>query len=202
MGLGLAGLGKRSSPAVGYDATAPRRFSKSFLIRVTTGTGGHPSEVEMPDTTRRQRIRGSWVIGNSIRIAALVAVIAVALSVTWAPTLDVFAQVVEQPASDHEQPRIAASTSEQATIASAEISSDAGTYATYAANDVITVAVTFDQAVTVDTSGGTPYLGLRIGGDTRNAAYTGIDSTNTILTFSYTVVAEDSDQNGVSIARR
>ncbi|MCY4416863.1 MAG: hypothetical protein OXE87_11215, partial [Chloroflexi bacterium] len=85
-------------------------------------------------------------------------------------------------------------------ITGLSISSDPGIHATYATGDTITVAVTFTEAVTVDTTGGTPYLPLTIGSRTRNAAYTSTDATGLILTFSYTIVAEDRDNNGPSVA--
>ena len=85
-------------------------------------------------------------------------------------------------------------------ITALSISSDPGIHATYATGDTITVAVTFAEPVTVDTTGGTPYLPLTIGSMTRNAAYTSTDSSGLALTFSYTIVAEDRDNNGPSIA--
>ena len=85
-------------------------------------------------------------------------------------------------------------------ITDLSISSDPGIHATYATGDTITVAVTFAEPVTVDTTGGTPYLQLTIGSRTRNATYSSTDSTGLILTFSYTIVAEDRDNNGPSIA--
>ncbi len=85
-------------------------------------------------------------------------------------------------------------------ITALSISSDPGIHATYATGDTITVAMTFAEQVTVDTTGGTPYLPLTIGSMTRNAAYTSTDSSGLVLTFSYTIVAEDRDNNGPSIA--
>ena len=87
-----------------------------------------------------------------------------------------------------------------AAVQSVAVSSDPGTDATYAEGDAITVAVTFDRPVTVDTAGGTPYVTIAVGNNDRNAAYTSIDATNRIMTFSYTVVAADDDQDGVSIS--
>ncbi len=86
-----------------------------------------------------------------------------------------------------------------AAVQSVAISSDPGTDATYAQGDVVTVAATFDHPASVETAGGTPYIQISVGGNDRNADYTSIDATNRILTFAYTVVAGDSDQDGVSI---
>ena len=71
----------------------------------------------------------------------------------------------------------------------------------YATDDVIQVTVTFSEAVTVDTTNGTPSLALSIGSNTRYAAYSASDSTATALVFAYPVAADDNDQNGISIAQ-
>ncbi|WP_211236856.1 Ig-like domain-containing protein [Chitinimonas koreensis] len=61
----------------------------------------------------------------------------------------------------------------------------------YKVGDVITVTLTFDQAIDVDTSGGTPTLLLETGATDRVATYLSGSGSNT-LTFSYTVQAGDS----------
>ncbi len=60
----------------------------------------------------------------------------------------------------------------------------------YKVGDVITVTITFDQSVIVDTTGGTPTLLLETGPTDRNASYVSGSGSNT-LTFSYTVQAGD-----------
>ena len=66
---------------------------------------------------------------------------------------------------------------------------------TYELGEVIEVKVTFDRAVDV---GGTPQLALGIGTATRQANY--VSGTGTAsLTFRYTVVAADSDSDGLSV---
>ena len=85
-------------------------------------------------------------------------------------------------------------------VSTVSLTSDPGNDGTYATGDAIDVAVTFDEAVTVATGDGIPYLPLTIGSNTHNAAYASIDATNQILTFTYTVVSADDDQDGVSIA--
>ena len=86
-----------------------------------------------------------------------------------------------------------------AEVQSVGVSSDPGTDATYADADTITVTVSFDNPVTLNTTDGTPNVTITVGNNDRDAGYTAIDATNRILTFSYTVVAGDSDQNGISI---
>lgn len=64
------------------------------------------------------------------------------------------------------------------------------TNGSYKAGDVISIQVTFSEAVTVDTSGGTPYLTLETGATDRNASYSSGSGSST-LTFTYTVQAGD-----------
>ena len=66
------------------------------------------------------------------------------------------------------------------------------------AGDVVTATATFSEAVTVDTTSGTPYLSLNIGGTTVQAAYASGSGT-TALTFTYTVLSGQTDANGISI---
>ena len=62
--------------------------------------------------------------------------------------------------------------------------------------------MTFDEAVDVDTAGGTPRLKLDLGGDAgsgeRWAAYEGGTGTNA-LTFAWTVAAGDASAAGVAV---
>ncbi|WP_349573323.1 DUF4347 domain-containing protein, partial [Azotobacter salinestris] len=61
----------------------------------------------------------------------------------------------------------------------------------YKIGDTLQITVTLDQAVTVDTAGGTPTLLLETGSIDRSATYVSGSGTNT-LTFSYTVQAGDT----------
>ena len=70
----------------------------------------------------------------------------------------------------------------------------------YKAGETITVAVTFSEAVAVDTASDTPNLELGIGSNTRDAEYQSISADNTVLTFSYPVVADDEDTDGIAVA--
>jgi len=60
----------------------------------------------------------------------------------------------------------------------------------YKVGDQLLLTVTFDQAVIVDTSGGTPSLLLETGATDRSASYLSGSGSNT-LTFAYTVQAGD-----------
>ena len=70
----------------------------------------------------------------------------------------------------------------------------------YRAGETITATVTFSEAVEVDTTSGTPSLGLGIGSNTRDADYQSIDSTGMVLTFAYPVVGDDEDLDGIAVA--
>ena len=82
------------------------------------------------------------------------------------------------------------------TISTVAITSSPGTNNTYATGDIITVSLTFSEAVTVT---GTPYVTINIGGQSRNAAYTGGGPATGQVLFGYTVLAGERDTNGVSV---
>ena len=68
----------------------------------------------------------------------------------------------------------------------------------YLPGETVQVTVTFDKAVTVATSGGTPALPLTIGAATHSATYaSGTGSTE--LVFAYEVGQEDVDTDGIAI---
>ncbi|PIT79768.1 S-layer family protein [Limnohabitans sp. JirII-31] len=71
----------------------------------------------------------------------------------------------------------------------------AGTYTT---GDTITITLTTDEAVYVDTTNGTPQCQLRIGDTTQYATYTG-GSGSKQLTFTYVVEAGLSDSDGIQV---
>ena len=69
----------------------------------------------------------------------------------------------------------------------------------YRLGEAVEVAVTFGDRVLVDTSQGTPTLALTVGTQTRQASYVRGTGT-TQLVFAYTVVAADSDTDGIAVA--
>ena len=81
------------------------------------------------------------------------------------------------------------------TVSSVAISSDTGDDGVYGIGDGIEVTVTFSENVTVT---GFPQLEITIGSNTRNAVYK--STTGSKVVFSYTVVVDDSDTDGISIA--
>ena len=73
-----------------------------------------------------------------------------------------------------------------------------GAQTVYAMNEFIEVALRFDRAVTVNTTGGTPSVALTVGTATRTAQYRrGTDSRQ--LVFGYRVVSADRDSDGVDL---
>ena len=79
------------------------------------------------------------------------------------------------------------------------ITSSPGTDDTYGTYDTITVTLTFSEAVSGDTTDGTPRITLHIGGQPRYAAYSGDGSSAAAQAFSYTALVSDTDTDGVSV---
>ena len=68
---------------------------------------------------------------------------------------------------------------------------------TYRLNETIEITVTFDNAVTVNTSGGTPRIQFRLDGALNRWAEYSSGSGGTALSFTYTVQSGDKDDNGI-----
>jgi large repetitive protein len=68
----------------------------------------------------------------------------------------------------------------------------------YAAGATLDFTVTFDEAVTVDTAGGTPRIALTVGGSTVYATYQS-GSGSTALVFRYTVQSGNNDSDGITV---
>jgi hypothetical protein len=69
---------------------------------------------------------------------------------------------------------------------------------TYYSGNTLDFTVNFDEAVIVDTFGGTPRIALTVGATTRYADYVSGSGTSALL-FRYTVQSGDVDADGVSI---
>ncbi len=83
------------------------------------------------------------------------------------------------------------------TVSKVEITSATGAAnSTLNAGDVVTVTVTMSEATTVT---GSPTVAVNIGGTTVSASYDSANSTSTALKFNYTVLAGQTDTNGVSV---
>ena len=75
----------------------------------------------------------------------------------------------------------------------------AGTDGAYKAGDKVTVGVVFNEAVTVDTTGGTPQLEIDVDGTATTLDYVAGNGTTTLRFDGYTVAANDLDADGVSV---
>ena len=82
------------------------------------------------------------------------------------------------------------------TVSTVAVTSNPGTDNTYTTLDVITVTVTFSEAV---TASGTPQITLDIGGTQRTAGYAGPGTTTSRLLFSYEVQPVDQDGDGIAV---
>ena len=68
---------------------------------------------------------------------------------------------------------------------------------TYGVGEVIRITVTYDEVVTVNTSGGTPDLRANIGSVPGLTSFGYVGSSGASLNFEYTVLAADMDDNGI-----
>ena len=82
------------------------------------------------------------------------------------------------------------------TIESTAITSNPGNDGGYAIGDVIEIGLTFSAAVTVS---GAPKLSLDIGGQRKDASYTGAADSGARLLFAYTVAEGDEDADGIEV---
>ena len=76
----------------------------------------------------------------------------------------------------------------------------AGPDNTFEAGDAVTATVTFDETVTVDTTGGTPQLTINVGGTDKVLDYSSGSGTTALVFSGYTVAPGDADTDGLSIA--
>ena len=86
-------------------------------------------------------------------------------------------------------------------VTAVALSSDPGTDKTYVLGDTIDVTVTFDVAVTVDTTGGTPDIGIDFSTEEwgfKNVSYHSGSGTKSLV-FRWTVVANNTSTEGVSV---
>ncbi len=69
---------------------------------------------------------------------------------------------------------------------------------TYKTGDVLSFTVNFSEAVTANTSGGTPRLELTIGGVTKYATYASGSGTSALV-FTYTIESGLADADGIAV---
>ena len=76
----------------------------------------------------------------------------------------------------------------------------AGSDNTFATGDAVTATVTFNEAVTVDTTGGTPHLTIDVGGTDTGLNYASGTGTTALVFSGYMVAPNHEDTDGISIA--
>ena len=81
------------------------------------------------------------------------------------------------------------------TINSIEVSSDAGSDQTYAIDDEIEITATFSETI---VQSGSPSIDVDIGAESITFDYDSTENNNALL-FTYTVIENDEDTNGISI---
>ena len=77
--------------------------------------------------------------------------------------------------------------------------SGAGTDAQWSEGETVGVTVTFNEAVDVDTSGGTPSIGIGLGGAAARSATYASGTGTTELVFEYTLVSGDGSHGFMAI---
>ena len=76
----------------------------------------------------------------------------------------------------------------------------AGADGAFKTGEAVTATVTFSEAVTVDTTDGTPQLTIDVGGSDKVLDYSSGTGTAALVFSGYTVAADDVDTDGMSIA--
>ena len=164
--------------------------ASAYAVKVDGGTGAAPSSVSISGSAVTLTLATAVTSGQTVTVSYTVPASNPVQEASGPDALALTDQAVTNNTGATDAPA----------VSGLALASTPGSDGTYATGDTIEVAVTFSAAVTVDTAGGTPTLALMIGSTSRNAGYSSSDATKTILTFSYDVVAADSDQDGVSIA--
>ena len=144
---------------------------------------------------------------STVAVSGSTVTLTLASAVSAGDTVTVsYTQPSEKALQDHVGANDVASFSDQAvtvvttpTVSSVAITSDPGGDVTYQGSDVIQFTATFSEAVTVDTTDGTPRIPFTLGSATKHANYTS-GSTSTKLVFAYTVASADEDTNGIAVA--
>ena len=83
-------------------------------------------------------------------------------------------------------------------VTAVSVAAPDGGASSWGRGDDVEVTLRFTEAVTVDTTGGTPTVGLTVGGNARTAAYASGSGT-AALAFAYRVVADDGAVNAVAV---
>ena len=180
-------------PALESAETSPDGGEVILTFDEPMGSGAGVFEVAYGGNTHE--VNAESIVGDTVRLLLPVAVEADQTVTVSAP-----ANAVQDSAGNgNEAIDSQAVTNRVVVIESVAITSDPGTEGIYAIGDAIKATVTFSQAVTVDTTQGTPTLELDVGGTARTASYVSGESAGAAVVFSYTVVENDEDGDGIAI---
>ena len=191
--------------------------SSSHTSVFHTGAGDSPQVVvafnqpvvDFDETTPSLSVTGATVASVSLHVVAGEAANSYVVTLTPAGASDITVRLVaDQPCADggictagetllSEVPasHVIRADRTPPTVSKIEVTSDPGTDRTYAAGDEIRVTVTFSETVEVT---GMPQVRLELGGGQRTATFEGGSGT-AALVFGYTVVAGESDTDGVGV---
>ena len=95
--------------------------------------------------------------------------------------------------------KVSGTTAPPAPTVSSIVFNSAGSDGAFKTGDAVVASVTFSEAVTVDTTGGTPQLTISMGGTDKVLDYASGTGTVTLHFSGYTVAANDEDTDGLSI---
>ncbi|MBG9389137.1 FG-GAP-like repeat-containing protein [Caenimonas aquaedulcis] len=171
-----AGLADATLPANGIAAAQSSEAGTAYLVNTSVAVSGLASILGSGDA--------NW---NKVSIAA--ANVSTALATTGLAS-GMYRLYATDMAGNLSAASSGTVTVDAAAPAGASVTS-ASADGTYRAGSVITLNVSFSEAVFVDSAGGTPVLRLETGSSDRLATYSGGSGTRT-LSFSYTVHAGDT----------
>ena len=172
--------------------------SLNFLVELTAVKG----TIRLTSTSGLTQVGGNGANSGFINLKGTINAINAALdSLVFTPTAGFYGTAsltikVDDPGGPLD---IGGPTYDQDTLAitvtlpAAQVTSVQSSVAngTYKVGDTVTIAVTFDQVVTLNTAGGTPTLLLETGSTDRSAQYLSGSGGNTLL-FIHTIQAGDS----------
>ena len=190
----------------GDVVTATATFSESVTVTTTSGTpylslniGGTTVQAPYSSGSGSTTLNFSYTILSGQNDTGGISIDANSLSLNSGTIVDTAgnsATLIHTAVADNASYMVDTTAP---TVSSVAITSAVGGMNnTLNADDVVTATATFSEAITVDTTSGTPYLSLNIGGTTVQAPYSS-GSGSTTLNFSYTILSGQNDTGGISI---
>ncbi len=178
-----------------YDETLDPNSTPAttaFSVRVGSATAVNPTAVEVAGTTVTLTLGTAVTKGQTVRLTYSAG--------TGIPIRDVAAPHYNKAAVINAQTVPNITGVNDPDVTGVAITSDPGADSTYVAGDTIRVGVTFDEAVNVDTTSGSPRLKIKLDPNFGElwAVYSGGHGTAT-LTFDYTAVSPNVSTQGIAV---